>query len=75
MLWCVPLENNVIAFTESRRIINLRRAIEDLTLLDMNPILLSWIEESKQVIIAEAIGIERRNARVQARNAGALLVG
>lgn len=65
----------MIAFTESRRIVNLRRAIQDHTLLDMNPILLSWIEESKQMIIAEAIGIERRNARVQARNAGALLVG
>lgn len=65
----------MLAFTESRRIVNLRRAVEDLTLLDMNPILLSWIEESKQAMIAEAIGIERRNARVQARNAGALLVG
>ena len=69
------LENVMIAFTESRRIIVNRRAIQDLSLLDMNSILLGWIEDSKVIIIREAERIELRNTRVQARNAGAVLVG
>lgn len=65
----------MIAFTESRRIVNLRRSVQDLTLLDMNSILLEWIEDSKRVIVAEAEKIERINEYREARKAGAVLVG
>ena len=50
-------------FTESRRIINLRRCLQDLKFIDLIPEIQEWIKDSEDAIIQEARQIEKRNSR------------
>lgn len=51
----------MLAFTNSRRIVRLRKALENLTLIGMNDILIEWVRQEENAMIAEAVAIERRN--------------
>ena len=51
------------AFTNSRSIIRLRNALQDLANIGMVDIIQDWIGNYETEIIAEAIAIERRNSK------------
>ena len=51
------------AFTNSRSIIRLRRAMQDLANIGLVDVIQEWIGNYETEIIAEAIAIERRNSK------------
>ena len=53
------------AFTNSRSIIRLRRAMQDLANIGLIDVIQDWIGNYETEIIAEAIAIERRNSKWQ----------
>ena len=52
------------AFTNSRSIIRLRRAMQDLANIGLVDVIQEWIGNYETEIIAEAITIERRNSKL-----------
>lgn len=53
----------MMAFTISRKYCTLQRASQDLQMIGLVDNIQEWMEAYRKAIIAEAIGIERRNAR------------
>lgn len=53
------------AFTNSRSIIRLRRAMQDLANIGLIDVIQDWIGNYETEIIAEAMTIERRNSKWQ----------
>ena len=52
------------AFTNSRSIIRLRRAMQDLANIGLVDVIQDWMASYEAEIIAEAIAIERRNSKL-----------
>ena len=57
-------QDNMKAFTNSRSIIRLRRAMQDLANIGLVDVIQDWIDNYETEIIAEAIAIERRNSKL-----------